>query len=129
MAAPIVSAPTRRRAGALRSDAGNPPTLRWARPDERGHWVSFLVVREGAGREGEAESDATGLLTAVDSWERRWRYPEVQRTPFHYAAGRPPATLPAEAEAIYFGIRRDGWVWGFDRVRLGERARLEDGRG
>lgn len=119
MAAPIRSQPTHHVAGGLIA-RGPAPTFDWSAIDAR-RWVSFLIVRQAR----EEGGHPGGLLAAVYAWGSHWRYPDLAAAPFHYAPspaadGAPPLPLPAGAEALYFAVRRDGWISAFDRVCLGE---------
>lgn len=126
MPAPIGSQPTRHAVGELMiAGAGAPgsgPTLDWSAIDAPG-WVSFLILRRGS----EAPADPEGLIVAVYAWGRRWRYPDLAATPFHYLpldspGAALPAKLPSDAEALYFAVQRDGWISAFAR-----RAPIEAG--
>ena len=112
MAAPIRSRPTRHVPGGL-TIAGEPtdpaPAFDWAGIADP-HWVSFLVLRRGA----QVRDSGDGLLVAVYAWGDSWRYPNLAAAPFHYtSAAPPPEALPAGAEALYFAVRRDGWISAF----------------
>ncbi len=105
------SAPTRGRSGALRMSPGPQPTFQWPRFDQRGLWISFLMVLEGPERT---------LLTGVYSWSTRWRFPDIQHVPFFYheAHPRPILTSGMTYEAIYVAIDSDRWVRYADSLKF-----------
>ena len=114
IAAPVSSQPTRfARAGLQRDAAG----FDWRNINAE-RWVSFLIVRR-FGVEDQAASPA-GLLAAVYVFGQGWRYPDLAAAPFHYrGTGAPTPSLPPDAEALYFAVRRDSWVSAFDRLAPG----------
>ena len=112
ISAPIASQPTRYAVDGLHFAAAA-SAFEWERIVAQ-RWVSFLIVREQV-------ADSAGLLAAVYVFGDAWSYPNLAAAPFHYRGpcsdtASPPARLPDTAEALYFAVRRDGWVTAFDRL-------------
>jgi len=112
ISAPIASQPTRYAAGGLQFDAAA-SAFEWTRIVAQ-RWVSFVIVRAQV-------ADSAGLLAAVYVFGDAWSYPNLASAPFHYRGlcsdtASPPDRLPETAEALYFAVRRDGWVTAFDRL-------------